>query len=480
MDRQGRPQKQGLGADGPHPVVGVEGPAANGLDVLESSPYAQIAFDFDLMILAANANHSAMTGVSRDAMIGRAIFDVFPPNPDAPDASAETPLRESVERVRLSGAADTLPAVKHDIERADVPGTYEERFWQLIHSPLRSTAGEVVGVLQTARDVTVEMGARHLEDARRRSAESGGKLQFWEADLSTGEVTGSAGIDTLFGFASHEPRTLETLVARVHEEDRPALVADLDDARELPVGTAFDTDYRIVRPDGSLRHVNALVEVVSQHGARRVAGVLIDTTAIHRREESLRRLVEEKQKLLADVNHRVKNSLQLVASLLRIEERASADPALSDKLGITAGRVAAITAIHASLYHYADMARVNISEHLRTFCNQLIDERRGKLRLELDDEPIYLGAERAVPLALLVNELTARALTHADGRTVTVSLRPQDHRLLLRIENAATSAPGKPGSLGSRLVEALLVQLDATLKQDPSDDAAACIEFDRA
>ena len=454
-------------------------PDVLGFDFLESSPFAQIAFTFDLEILAANENHCAMTGKRREAMIGRPLFEVFPANPDAPDANAEAPLRRSVERVRATGAPDQMPVVKHDVESLDAPGGYEERYWQLIHSPLRGADGAVAGILQTARNVTEEVGLRRVEDARRRSAESGGKLQFLSVDLSTGAMVPSRGLDALFGFDPDEPRTLERLVAHIHEEDRPAILADLERARSRPTGSSFDTEYRVVRPDGSVRHVNALVEVVAQGAARRLAGMLIDTTAIHRREASLRRLLEEKQALLADVNHRVKNTLQLIASLLRIEERAAVEPVVADRLAITAGRVAAITAIHASLYHYADVARVDVSDHLRVFCAQLSEEFGRRIRLDLGDEPVHLSAERAVPLALIVNELASRALRRTQEGSITVSLRERERYVLLRIENAVKSASAKPGPIGSRLLEGLVVQLGATWKQDPAHGDCACIEFEQ-
>ena len=466
------------------------GDARLAFDFLESSPFPQIAYTFDLVILAANERHVALTGVGRDRLIGRPLFDVFPPNPHAPAESAEAPLRESVERVRRTGEVDSMPVVKHDLERSDAPGTFEPRFWQVVHSPLRGADGAMHGVLQTTRDVTHETGLREVEAGRRRSAEAAGKVRFWGVDLATSEIIRLPGVDRLFGFARGSRPTITDVLERVHEKDRDRVLADLTRAREAPVGTSFDSEYRIVRPDGTLRHVNSLSEVVAVENGRRLTGVLIDTTAIHHREESLRRMVEEKQALLADVNHRVKNSLQLVASLLRIEERAAAGGPLAERMRLTASRVAAVAAIHSSLYHHADVSRVNVSEHLHRFCGQLRDDYGTPLRLVVEDEPLYLSAEKAMPLALLVNELVARAITgRRDGPAdqgpdvpppVTLRLQYRGTRLLLRVENGGKRAGTVPGTLSPRLFEALLVQLGGTFTQDDDDGCNSCIELERA
>ena len=462
--------------------------AKGAFDYLESSPYAQIAYTFDLVILAVNARHSRLTGLSAAEQIGRPLFEVYPANPDRPDADAEAPLRRSVERVRSTGEVDIMPVVAHDVEDRERPGHFIERYWQITHSPLVGPGGATCGVLQTTQDVTAEEGIRHDERVRRRSAEAAGQLMFWEVEFGTGAAKLSPGVMELFGFtkaqaqAQERDRSLPPLLDHIHEEDRDAVAANMLAARDAPAGSTFSSEYRVVRPDGTIRHVSASSEVVGRGKGRKQMGVMVDTTAIHRREARLRRMIAEKQALLADVNHRVKNSLQLVSSLLRIEERAATDEAVRSQLQLTEGRVAAIAAIHASLYHHADVSRVNVSEHLRTFCGQLAENHRNALVLRVEDEPLHLPAERAVPFALIINELVADALAdhHPGDGPVEISLEYVGPRLLLRVANGVKSPANRPGSLGTRLFDALLGQLGGTFRQDPTHDRYACIEFERA
>ena len=457
-----------------------------GIDWLESSPYAQIAFTFDLKILAANGLHCALTGRPADEIVGQELFEAFPPNPDAPDANAEAPLRASVQHVRATGAPDSMPPVVHDIESPSRKGQFERRYWKLTHSPLRDADGAMLGILQTSVDVTDETVLRDAEAARRRSAESAGRLMFWELDFETERLEYSPGVLELFAFTPEELRAYSgktpPLASRIHEEDRPAVEANMLAARDAPVGTTFASNYRIVRPNGSTRHVSASSEVVRSGEGRKQIGVMVDTSVVHRREESLRKLVAEKQAMLADVNHRVKNSLQMIASLLRIEERG-AEPSLQRRLRQAVDRVAAVATVHASLYHYADMSRVNISDHLRTFCGQLADEHEGRIAVEIEDEPLYLSAERAVPLALLTNEMVSQALALAEDNVVTVILQFDGPSLLLRVANGVKSpSPNRQtfrSLAGSRLFKALLEQLGGTYDQDSSHGGNARIEFRR-
>ena len=477
-------------------------------DYLESLPFATMAFDFDLVILGLNRRHEAMTGIGREQLLGRGLFEAFPPNPDDPDTTDEAAVRLSVERVRETGETDAMPVVRYDIERPSEPGTFDTRYWEIMHSPL--VQGEaMVGVLQTSRDITAQRSQLDLEVARQRAAESAGNMQFWEVDPQSGASTRTAALDAMFGFGPDEVGDdIAKLVERIHPDDRAGAWTDLVAARTAPIGTVFNRDYRVMLPNGGVRHINSTSEILSvPDEGRRMTGVLTDTTASHNREESLRRLLAEKQKLLADVNHRVKNSLQLVSSILRMEERYVArqgegETLAAERLGVAAARVATIAAVHASLYHHADVSWVNMSDHLRTFCGQLEDAEGVPVRLRLDEEPVFLPAEKAVPLGLIVNEL-ATEVAEATGGPLEVALHVHGPGLLLHVGEEGTSdgrpgasraarvasegdsgqqgtgaAPQGNGGVRPRLVEALVAQLGGKLEN--ADDIARSVTFDPA
>ena len=196
--------------------------------------------------------------------------------------------------------------------------------------------------------------------------------------------------------------------------------------------------------------------------------------ALAAREAELREALGVRDLLIQEVNHRVKNSLQLVTSVLNLEAGRSAGPEARARLAAAAGRVRAIAAVHASLYRSGDVRRVEAAEQLRELCAQLAEQAGADERgvaIELRAEPLHVPTETAVTLSLLVNELVTNALKHAfgegEGGTVAVTLaRLPDGAVELAVADdgrggarggadEASSASG----LGSRLVEAFARQL---------------------
>ena len=213
-----------------------------------------------------------------------------------------------------------------------------------------------------------------------------------------------------------------------------------------------------------------------------------------RAEEALRHSLEEKESLLKEVHHRVKNNLQIVVSLLHLQSTRTQNPLAAETLRETQNRVRAMALLHETLYRSADLARIDFQTYLDTLCKFLFrayGPEMGRLGFHLQVADVELGMEQAVPCGLMVSELVSNALKHAfpEGRmgAITVQLGPEPEGMLrLEVSDTGVGLPpdfesrrGK--SLGIQLVFNLARQLRGTVEVQPapSPGARVAIRFPR-
>jgi PAS domain S-box-containing protein len=123
--------------------------------LFESSPGCNLVLEPDLTIVAVSDTYLRATYTTRDGLLGRCLFDAFPDNPRAPDASGVQNLRSSLERVLTDRRPDVMPIQKYDIRRPESEGgAFEERYWSLVNSPLLADDGEVLCIIHCVEDVT--------------------------------------------------------------------------------------------------------------------------------------------------------------------------------------------------------------------------------------------------------------------------------------------------------------------------------------
>ena len=460
--------------------------------MLEALPFAALVFSPDLTLLDANARHCAMTGRRRDDVVGRAMFDAFPPSPDGPDTEAV--IRASVARVEASGEPDDIPVQQHDLPGRDGEGL-ERRYWRVTHAPIVSN-GAMAAILQISRDITPERMREAKADLHQRAAREAAKIGFWEYDPAAGQLLRSAEVDELFGFAPGEVGPgADAFFARVHPDDLRAVQAENEAVLRAPPGTPGHLEYRLLLPDGTERRVVARGEhavVADERTGRqvsRLSGIVMDVTAIRARELDLAgalaaqaassaekdALLDEKDALLGEMNHRVKNALQLVMSLLKLEAASAVGGPCEAQLEATARRISTIAAVHATLYHSGKIGQIDFAAHLETLCRELewtARSRGADLSIACRTAPCALEAETAVALSLILNEwLGAWAMATGTGssagsgadasadraakrdgrRNATVTLSCQEGLVLrLDIETDGTKADGS-GSPSSRL-----------------------------
>jgi two-component sensor histidine kinase len=225
-----------------------------------------------------------------------------------------------------------------------------------------------------------------------------------------------------------------------------------------------------------------LVEPVEPEELEAVSRALL---RLHRSESALRRSLAERELLLKEVNHRVKNSLQLVLSMLSLQGHRFKEPETRELFTKAISRVTAIAAIHERLYQDQDPLTVEMHTYLTGLCAELVRaggmEDNAQANLQIDVEQMRLPTEHGVAVALVVNELVMNALKHAQpvSGPAIINVRLARHgsgqvRLTVADNGAtATQSPSEVAGLGTQLIRMLSRQLNGTVSIERADGTYA-------
>jgi two-component sensor histidine kinase len=226
---------------------------------------------------------------------------------------------------------------------------------------------------------------------------------------------------------------------------------------------------RLQREEAAVGALRGLTATLESRVAERTAQLAASN-------DRLSALVNEKERLLRDLNHRIKNSLQMISSLLDLQGRSVEEPAVVAQLGHASRRVQAVARVHQLLYSAKNVEMLEFAPYLRALCADLgtslaVDGRKIKVHVETaecDMEP-----DVAIPLGLIVSEAVTNAAKHAYGadeaRAIDISfaMLPTGNWQLVVADHGAGLRAGEPPKaargLGMLLIEAMSDQLDATL-----------------
>jgi PAS domain S-box-containing protein len=224
-----------------------------------------------------------------------------------------------------------------------------------------------------------------------------------------------------------------------------------------------------------------------------IACVAQDITARKRAEEQIRAALEEKEVLFKEINHRVKNNLQVISSLLSLHARQLADPEAIRILKESRNRIQAMALVHEMLYRTETPSRIHLGDYLQSLTGHLLESYGAVdagVRLVSRIAPVSMSLEAAIPCGLIINELVTNSLKHAfpaaTGGEITVELTESGThppRALLIVRDTGVGLPAhlridQARTLGLRLVRTLVEQLDGSLALEEGPGAGIRIEFE--
>jgi len=251
-------------------------------------------------------------------------------------------------------------------------------------------------------------------------------------------------------------------------------------------GTATFESIQLAK-DGSQIPVEINSHLFTHRGERMILSIARDISRRKENEAMLRKSLEEKELLLKEIHHRVKNNLNVISSLLNLQSKYIKDKAALEVFRESQRRARSMALIHKMLYQSVDLKCINFGEYIQTLTRELFRTYATgdniKLKMEVGD--ILLDINTAVPLGLIVNELVSNSLKHAfpDNREGEITIEfNKNNQYYFAVADTGVGIPEdidyhNPNSLGMRLVNTLVGQIDGTMELHQEKGTCFKIKF---
>ncbi len=207
-------------------------------------------------------------------------------------------------------------------------------------------------------------------------------------------------------------------------------------------------------------------------------------------ESNLKRSLEEKEILLKEVHHRVKNNMQIISSILKMQERLINDPKLKTVLGESQNRIRSMALIHENLYSNENLANIQFKNYVQALVNTIsrsYSNQQKTVTFHFDIEDVFLPIDIGIPCGLIINELISNSFKHAfpDRKEGNISISLEHngdgaYTLLVADDGIGVNSsfsPDSAKSLGMRIVLKLIDQIEAELSYDFSEGTKYFIRF---
>jgi PAS domain S-box-containing protein len=418
-----------------------------------------ILFDHDLRFLLVDGGIAGTLERPPSWYEGRSFYEAV-----SPDAR---PLLEPHYRAALAGRDSHFTLERHG------------RVYETQARPVRDGSGAVVCGLLLSQDVT----ERIRDDRSRLSAIVASSDDAIFSCTPEGHIdTWNPGAERLYGRPEGEAlgRPATDLAAPEHADELRELV------RKGLAGERT-SNYETVHLGRDGARLDVALTVSPIVGGRGVALIGRDVGASKEAERRLKASLREKDVLLREVHHRVKNKLQLISSMLNLQARRTTDPAVRAALQENRERIYAVALLHETLYGERNLADLDLATYLSDVAKNTMRSAlaRGAPRLELELTPVVVPVETAIPCGLITHELIVNAFKHAfpDGRPgrVRVALRPAGEGAVeLEVSDDGVGIPERvepheSPSVGLRLVTSLADQLRAAVRVGRAGGTTFCL-----
>ncbi|HYE33015.1 MAG TPA: PAS domain S-box protein [Methylomirabilota bacterium] len=299
----------------------------------------------------------------------------------------------------------------------------------------------------------------------------------------------NSGAERVYGYTAADVvgRSASILISPDRPDEENVILQEIKNGRRVQ---HYETVR--IRKDGTPVSVSMTISPIRNKDGQVVGASAIsrDISDRKRAETQLRASLNEKESLLKEIHHRVKNNLQVISSLLELQIAQIKDPSAIQLFRESQSRIRTMALIHEKLYQATDLARIDFVDYVQSLLRMIMRAQQSTqdVRLDVQCDRVYLGIDTAVPLGLIINELVSNSLKHAfpngSGRpTITIALNQlQAERYCLLVEdNGKGFSPGfdveRSSSLGLRLVKILGEQLLGKAEWLPGEGARFKLEF---
>lgn len=436
------------------------------------------------LILSNKALNEEVFGIeSAKEALGKTAYGIYPPE-------VAKPIDDDDREVLETG--------RPIVDRLETTHNHRgEKLWLLTTKvPLRNQNNEIYGLVGVTRNITER---KKVQDEIKRTKERyelalrASKDTVFDWNFATNKLTWGSSFITDFDHTSDLGKfTAERWMEHIHPEDRQRVQESLNQVLEDPSQSQWEVEYRYLNMQEtySVFLENAFIIRDEEGIPVRMIGALQDITTLRQKEQAIRESLKEKETLLTEIHHRVKNNLAIISGMLQLQAFEEEDN-VRDKLLNSVRRIQSIALIHEHLYQSDSFSRLNFSENLKELACNIIDAfKSGKdIKFNCKLNPVQLNINQALPASLIVNEVLTNTLKHAfkekDAGKITLKLYQAGRQVALEIKDNGAGLPkefnSKDKTLGLVIINELAKQLDAGYTyESPGQGTVFTLRFNKA
>jgi len=465
-------------------------------DIIDFLPDPTFAIDKNGRIIAWNRAMEEMTRVWSDAIMGKGNHEYAIPfygkrQPTLIDMvnAPEDEISKQYKNLKRSGkvlTAETEISLRGDVRTIWVKA-----------GPLEDHEGNLVGAIETVRDIT---DMRKAEDALQNTKQELERIiesspaAIIVLDFDGRVLRWSPAAEKIFGWTEKEvigklcpiipPEYVDKILSKEFKQLRKGKETIYHPLFKPFEVTAF-------RKDGS--EVYMSLSVAPLYGAsgkpEAVINVMVDLTERKEFEAKLKKSLEEKEMLVKEIHHRVKNNLMIISSLLNLQSHYIKDKEALDVFKESENWAKSMAMIHERLYKSSDLKKIDFGDYIRSLTIDLYRSMvadPGRVKLDVDLEDLKIDINTVVPLGLIVNELVTNSMKYAFPNNksghIQVQLYRENEKIVLKVIDNGIGFPEDldyktATSLGLELVNSLTTQIEGELELDRSQGTAFTITF---
>ncbi|MFH2133334.1 MAG: LytS/YhcK type 5TM receptor domain-containing protein [bacterium] len=439
----------------------------------ENSPDHILMLDTDLIIQFKNAASHHLTLEKR---IGTPLYQ-YETGKEKQDA-----VRAVLENVLRTGKPDSFETETH------IPENDAVYFESRVVPRMLAGSSKIVGLTVSSRNITERKKAEdklRISEERFSLAMNAGGGGLWDWHIAENEVYYSPGYFASLGYLSNEiPPHINAWIDLIHPEDQEAtFTANIDCIENR--SSEIDVEFRALAAQGDWHWIHERGKAVARDPdgrALRMIGTRADITDRKEAEELIRASLREKEILLHEIHHRVKNNMQVIASLLNLQMGEEKDSRIKTVLKESQGRIQAMSTIHEALHQSKNLSEINLNTFLSRISQTLlqsyaIDPDQVSLQIESPDMRLHL--DKANPLGLIINELLTNSLKYAfpNGRRGEISVIASLTNNMELVLTVSDDGIGFPENMDWRLNDSLGLKLVRTLVENQLNGSIAMINM---
>lgn len=438
-------------------------------DIIELAPDGILTMDLKGVIKSINASFLKLTGFSREQIVNK-HFTKLP----------TIRLRDMPKYIKMFNSL-IMGEIPKPFEFKWVHKDGSLHIGEIHVSPMKKR-GKTTGFQAITRDIT---DRKQAEEKLRESEEKYRHIVEMAPDgIVTTDLKGRI---TSFNFALSKQTGYSrdefmnrhfSKLPTVRAQDIPRYVKAFNSLIRGKVPKPFE--YKWIHKDGTTRVGEIYISLMKKRG--KIIGFQAMTRDITKRkqtEEQIKASLKEKDVLLREIHHRVKNNMQIISSLLRLQSGTIKNKKTLEMFKVCEDRIRSMAFIHETLYRAENLAKIDFSDYIKKLTSYLFSVysmERSAVRLKLEVKNVLMDINRAVPCGLIINELVSNSLKHAflDGMKGEIGVKMKAEKngkyTLIMRDNGAGFPEDldflETETLGLHLVKSLVRQIDGTIELD--------------